>query len=100
MMPILDPIVAAMRLAVEAVRVDIRSEAAPVVIDGEEWLDVRPMLDTREHSPAQVDQFALAFAFGQWAGCLRVHWRDAWLVQLIEPASAVPEGRERAAAGG
>lgn len=58
----------AFALAHAYARSDIESNAERVLLDGVAWLDVRPMLDEREHAPEALDLAQLCIQHA-------AHWR-------------------------
>lgn len=76
----------AMRIANRAVLDDIRSECPRVHLgDGQHWLDLRPMLDQREHSPASVDMAGEAIAYALDCRLITRHPVHAAYVRITAP---------------
>lgn len=73
----------AFALAHAYARCDIEANADRVVLDGVAWLDVRPMLDAREHAPEARDLSALCIQHADhWRLFVR-HPKHAHLVRFL-----------------
>ena len=82
----------AMRMASRAVIADIESEAHRIVLDdGSTWLDLRPMLDPREHSPECLDMAREAIAYALDCRLVQPHPARSGLVRVCTPRDATTE---------
>lgn len=72
-----DAIGHAMRLAINNADryVTLELECQPMVtIDGQRgWVDTRPLLDEREHSPELIDIWREVLAYADWRGLMERH---------------------------
>jgi hypothetical protein len=61
---------------------DIEDNAYPVEIDGETWLDVRPMLDTTRQAAELVEIAKQSVAYARLRGLTAQHEEHTHLVRL------------------
>lgn len=72
------------QLAERAAEADIRSGSVVAVVSTEAtWRDVRPMLDSREHPPHEVDMAAATLAYALERGLIAYCPYDRNLVRLL-----------------
>lgn len=79
------------RLADAAVLCDIETEGVHITdLDGTRWIDVRPMLDPREHAPEVIDMATQALAYAAARGLVRPHPEHEHYVQVLRAPRGVP----------
>lgn len=61
---------------------DIENNAYPVEIDGQKWLDVRPMLDPARQSAELVEIAKQSVAYARLRGLTAQHGEHTHLVRL------------------
>lgn len=47
------------------------------------WIDTRPLLDQREHSPQVIDIWAETLDYADWRGLVRRHPSQPHMVRLV-----------------
>lgn len=72
----------AYQIADAAVVADIETAAVPTLVDGQRWLDLRPMRDPREHCPEVLDQHEFAIEYALQRGLLEQRASAPHLVRI------------------
>ena len=78
----------AMRFANRCVLQDLRAYCCRVTLDAPPypgtWMDTRPMLDTREHSPGHIDMAQAGLQYALDTGLVSRHPLHAHLVCIVD----------------
>lgn len=61
---------------------DIEDGSFVMVVNNVQWLDVRPMLDEREHSPTVIDMAIEVLTYAEQRGLIERHQVDAHMVRI------------------
>lgn len=51
------------------------------------WIDTRPLLDEREHSPEVIDIWTEVLAYADWRGLVQHHPSQRHMVRLVRPGA-------------
>ena len=55
-----------------------------ITVDGQRgWIDTRPLLDEREHSPEIIDIWTEVLAYAVWRGLLQRHHAQPHMARLV-----------------
>ncbi|MDP4300374.1 hypothetical protein [Leptothrix discophora] len=76
----------AQQIAAAAVIADIESGGHTVNVDGMRWIDVRPMLDPREHADACIDMAEIALRYAIDTRVVTQHPQQPHLVRVAQAA--------------